>query len=123
MTNLIELDTNITFREQLGTETGPVVLANLFRLAPGDIESFVADVWTADAAFMRAQSGCLSVQLHRGVGPSGVLLNIAVWETAAQLGQAFGNPQFQVMLANYPDGVTISPHLFEKMAVPGICAG
>ena len=34
---------------------------------------------------------------------------------------AFGDPQFQATFARYPDSTLASPHLFQKVAVPGIC--
>jgi len=30
------------------------------------------------------------------------------------------HPQFQAMYARYPDSTVASPHLFQKVAVPGI---
>jgi hypothetical protein len=32
-----------------------------------------------------------------------------------------GDPQFQATFARYPDSTVASPHLFQKVAVPGIC--
>jgi hypothetical protein len=34
---------------------------------------------------------------------------------------AFGDPQFRATFARYPDSTVASPHLFQKVAVPGIC--
>jgi hypothetical protein len=34
---------------------------------------------------------------------------------------AFADPQFQATFARYPDSTVASPHLFQKVAVPGIC--
>jgi hypothetical protein len=50
-------------------------------------------------------------------------VNVAVWESAQSLGRAFSSPQFQALLARYPDTSTAAPHLFTKVAVPGICLG
>jgi len=31
-------------------------------------------------------------------------------------------PDFQSQLSKYPKSLVVSPHLFKKVAVPGICA-
>jgi hypothetical protein len=51
----------------------------------------------------------------------GVFLNHAVWESVAAFRNAFADPQFQATFARYPDSTVASPHLFQKVAVPGIC--
>jgi hypothetical protein len=50
-----------------------------------------------------------------------VFLNYAVWESVEAFRTAFGRPEFRSRLAQYPDSVVASPHLFEKIAVRGIC--
>jgi hypothetical protein len=50
-------------------------------------------------------------------------VNVAEWESARALGEAFRSPEFQSHAARYPDGAVASPHVFEKVAVPGICEG
>jgi hypothetical protein len=44
----------------------------------------------------------------------------AEWESARVLGEAFRSPEFQRRIASYPESVVASPHLFKKVAVPGI---
>jgi hypothetical protein len=34
---------------------------------------------------------------------------------------AFGHPEFRAKLATYPASAVASPHLFQTVAVPGIC--
>jgi hypothetical protein len=34
---------------------------------------------------------------------------------------AFSHPEFQAKLSAYPSSAVAAPHLFEKVAVPGIC--
>ena len=48
-------------------------------------------------------------------------MNVAEWDSAAALGAAFRSPEFQRRVAAYPESVTATPHVFEKVAVPGIC--
>jgi heme-degrading monooxygenase HmoA len=116
---LRELDERVTYMQQLGEETGPVVLINVFNVAPEDAERLL-EVWADDAAFMKRQPGYISSQLHRGTAGSTTFVNVAEWESARALGAAFRSAEFQQRLAEYPDSVVASPHLFEKVAVPGI---
>jgi len=51
----------------------------------------------------------------------GVFINYAVWESTEHFRKAFSNPEFQSNLDNYPASAVASPHLFKKVAVPGIC--
>jgi hypothetical protein len=46
---------------------------------------------------------------------------VAIWESAAALGRAIRSPEFQARIANYPETTVATPHVFEKVAVPGIC--
>jgi heme-degrading monooxygenase HmoA len=117
---LAEMDPRVSYREQLQQETGPVVLINTFTVAPEDVDRFLA-VWAEDAAFMKQQPGFISTQLHRGIGGSTTFVNVAVWESAQALRAAFTSPEFQAHVAHYPDSAVTHPHLFEKVAVPGIC--
>jgi quinol monooxygenase YgiN len=115
-----ELDAHVTFAEQLNQETGPVVLMNTFSVSPEDIDRF-PELWRENAAEMKRQPGFISAQLHRGIGGSGAFVNVAVWESAAALAAAVRSPEFQALNARFPDSVVARPHLFEKVAVPGIC--
>jgi len=101
---------------------GSVVLTNLFTLDAADEAAFL-EAWAADAAWMKARPGFISTQLHRALGESPAYLNYAVWETLDSFRAAFGDPAFRAKLANYPDSAVIAPHLFQRVAVPGICVG
>lgn len=117
---LAEMNDRVSFAEQLQKTTGPVVLINTFTVAPEDMDRLL-DVWAEDAAFMKRQPGYISTQLHRGIAGSTTVVNVAVWESAQTLRQAFFSPEFQATLARYPDSMVAQPHLFEKVAVSGIC--
>lgn len=118
---LNEMDQQITYMQQLQQDDDrPVVLMNQFNVAPEDVERFL-EVWAKDATFMKQQSGFISTQLHRGTAESTTFMNVAVWESAGALAVAFGSPQFQAAIARYPDKAVATPHLFAKLAVPGIC--
>src|SRR5499427_418450 len=117
---LREMDDQVTYAQQLRHDDGPVVLINQFTLAPGDAGQF-PQLWAADAAFMKQQPGFISTQLHRGTAGSTTYINVAVWESAVALGRAFGSPEFQARAARYPDSTVAAPHVFTKVAIPGIC--
>jgi len=119
---LREMDEQITYMEQLGEDTGPVVLINQFNVPPEEVERFL-EVWADDAAFMKSRPGFISTQLHRGIAGSTTFMNVAVWESARALGEAFRSPEFQQRAGRYPDDAVAAPHVFEKVAVPGICVG
>lgn len=117
-----EMDKNVTLFAQMELNIAPVILINKFTVAPQDVEQLLA-AWAADADWMRQQPGYISTQLHRGVGASCVFLNYAVWESIEDFKRAFTHPEFQARLSNYPESTVVSPHLFEKVAVPRICLG
>lgn len=117
---LREMDERTTYMQQLQEDDGPVVLMNQFNVAPEEVARFLA-VWAEDAAFMKQQPGFISTQLHRGIAASTTFMNVAVWESARALGDAFRSPEFQEAAARYPDSAVAAPHVFQKVAVSGIC--
>jgi heme-degrading monooxygenase HmoA len=121
MLQLTEMDDRVPLADQLTQEVGPVILINTFlQVAPSDVDALL-EAWAADAAYLKGQPGFISAQLHRGIAGSTVLCNLAVWESMAAFREAFGAPPFQASFAGYPDSTVALPHLFQKVAVPGIC--
>ena len=120
MLSVQEMDDRVSIRDQLGHETGPVILINTFKVAPEDADALL-EAWATDAAYLKQKPGFISTQLHRGVAGSSVFLNYAVWESMDAFRAAFTDPAFQATFANYPDSTVASPHVFQKVAVPGIC--
>jgi heme-degrading monooxygenase HmoA len=120
MIKLVEMDEKVTLSEQIERKTGPVILINKFNVKPEDTAQLLK-AWRADASYFKQQPGFISAQLHRGIGGSCVFINYAVWESTELFKQAFSNPEFKSKLSAYPDSTVTSPHLFEKVAVPGIC--
>ena len=96
------------------------MLVNPFILDKSDEFSFLK-VWQDDAEFMKRQPGFISTQLHRALGENATYLNYAVWESTAHFRAAFSHPEFQAKIASYPASAVAMPHLFKKVAVPGIC--
>ena len=121
MPEMRPMDPAFPIQQQLAVEAAPVVLVNLFLLAAADEQQFLA-AWTDDAHFMKAQPGFVSTQLHRALGDSPAYLNYAVWAFTAEFRAAFSHPEFRAKLANYPAQAIAQPHLFQTVAVPGICA-
>ena len=120
MTNFVEMDPKVPLSAQLADDSGHVVLINTFVVAPEDADA-LQEAWAGDAGVMKSQPGFISTQLHRGIAGSGVFLNYAVWQSTAHFRAAFSNPEFRARLGAYPAGATVSPHLFRKVEVPGIC--
>jgi heme-degrading monooxygenase HmoA len=120
MPMLRPLDPAFPIERQLSTEASAVVLINLFTVDKID-EPALLTAWAHDAEFMKLQPGFISTQLHRAIGGSCAYLNYAVWETTAAFRAAFGHPEFQSRLSAYPSSAVAAPHLFQKIAVPGIC--
>lgn len=96
-----------------------MILIKKINVKPEDVDE-VLKAWAEDAAFFK-KPGFISAQLHRGIGGSCVFVNYAVWESVGHLKQALSDPAFGSALVRYPDSVVASPHLFRKVAVPGIC--
>lgn len=114
------MDPAFPIDQQLAIPAAPVVLVNLFTLDPADEPEFLK-IWQDDAAFMKSQPGFISTQLHRAIGPNATYLNYAVWQSTEHFRDAFANPAFRAKLGAYPASATISPHLFRKVEVAGIC--
>jgi heme-degrading monooxygenase HmoA len=114
------LDPAFPIDRQLAVDASPAVLVNVFTLDKADEQTFLK-AWQDDAAFMKRQPGFVSTQLHRAIGESPTYLNYAVWESTAAFRAAFTHPGFRAKLSDYPSSAVASPHLFQKVAVPGIC--
>ena len=114
------LDPDFPIERQLAIEATSVVLVNVFTLDKADEQTFL-QAWQNDAAFMKQQPGFIWTQLHRAIGASPTYMNYAVWESTATFRAAFSHPQFRAKLSAYPSSAVASPHLFQKVAVPGVC--
>jgi heme-degrading monooxygenase HmoA len=120
MPQMRPLDPAFPIERQIAIDAAPVILVNVFTLDAADEEIFLK-AWADDAAFMKRQPGFISTQLHRAVGDSPTYLNHAVWEKTADFRAAFTHPEFRARLSAYPASAVASPHLFQKVAIPGIC--
>jgi heme-degrading monooxygenase HmoA len=120
MSLLRPLDPAFPIERQIAIEASPVVLVNVFTLAKADEQTFLK-IWQDVAEFMKRQPGFISTQLHRAIGENPIYLNYAVWESTAAFRAAFTHPEFRTKLSKYPSSAVASPHLFQKVGVPGIC--
>ena len=127
MAKFVEMDDSVKFKEQIGEKgiEGSIILINKFNVDPDKIEQFLKD-WAEDANRFKQQPGFIFTQLHKGIGKSSVFINYAVWESIAHYKEAINklvfSPQTQSRLLKYDDNsLAISPHLFQKVAVTGIC--
>ncbi|MGZ5500678.1 MAG: antibiotic biosynthesis monooxygenase family protein [Nitrososphaeraceae archaeon] len=126
MTRFVEMDNRVKFKDQIEEKIdGSVILINKFNVEPGKVEQFLKD-WGEDATNFKQQPGFISTQLHRGIGKSSVFINYAVWESIEHYKKAIKKILFssksQSPLLKYDDeSLVLSPHLFKKVNVRGIC--
>ncbi|WP_326599898.1 antibiotic biosynthesis monooxygenase family protein [Streptomyces sp. NBC_01803] len=120
MPQVAHLDPSTPMPAQLQEKTGPIVLVNTFFVPREAMDEFL-ELWGADARVMKSQPGFISTQMHRGTAGSQLLVNIAVWESTEALAKAHSSPEFRAASSKLPDGVIAHPHVFEKIAVEGVC--
>ena len=120
MVEIEEMGRATTFFEQMERTSGPVSVINKISVDPAEADDLIRH-WTIDFKMMSQQPGYISMQLYGGIGESGVYLNCSVWESVEDLQRAFARPEFQETLNGYPPSAIASPHVFEKLAVPGCC--
>jgi len=124
MAKFVEMDESNTLKDQMESEvTGPVILINKFNVKSDEVEQFLK-VWEEDATQFKNQAGFISAQLHKGIGKSTVFVNYAIWESLKHFKNAVDKvmgPDPQSLLNKYPKSLVVSPHLFKKVSVPGIC--
>lgn len=97
----------------------PVIIISKFNVKPQGTDQFLKA--SAASEIMRRQPGFISTQVHQGIGGSSILINYAVFESAESFKRASNHPDFLSRLSDYPSDTVVSPHLFKKLAVPGIC--
>jgi len=123
MLKMKELDSRITFQQQLQDKAAePVVLMILFTVGEHNAEAFQS-AWARDAAFTKEQPGFISAQLHQATSGDNLFLDYAVFESVASIEAMTQQPEFARLRAIYPDSAVASLHLFRRVAVPGICLG
>lgn len=121
MAKFVEMDEHVTLSRQMEEEgiSVPIILFNRFTINPEDVDGFLK-AWTDDATLMKQQPGFTSTQLHRGIAGSTTFVNYAVWDSVAAYKNAVSKVDVRSRLSNYPASTVVSPHLFKKVAIPGI---
>ena len=114
MVKIVEMDEKITLAKQLDEDVGPIVVMNRFNVGPDEVDEFLK-VFAKTTEIFKQQPGFISAQLHS------TFVNYVVWESAAHFKQAFNRPEFRSNMADVLPNTVMSPHLFKKVAVPGIC--
>ncbi len=118
-----ELDSPVSLEDQFKDNLDePVILMILFTVDPKNVEAFKV-AWAKDAAFLKAQPGYISAQLHQGICGSSMFLDYAAFESVAAFAATTRQPEFGPLRGVYPDSATASLHLFRRVAIPGICLG
>ena len=127
MAKFVEMDERVNFKDQIQEKEieGSVILINKFNVEPDKVEQFLKD-WAEEAMNFKQQPGFISTQLHKGIGKSSVFINYAVWESIEHYKEAVNkilfNSETRSSLLKYDDdSLVVSPHLFKKVHVPGIC--
>ena len=120
MVRIVEMDEDVTLKSQLEEDVGSVILLNKFTVRPEDVDQFLK-LFAATTEMFKQQPGFISAQLHRGIGGSSTFFNYVVWESAEHFKRAFNRPEFRSSMADLLPNTVMSPHLFKKVAVPGIC--
>jgi quinol monooxygenase YgiN len=121
MAKIVEMDERVSIFTQMEEDVGPVILINKFSVDPKEFDLFLKG-WATEAAKFKEQPGFISTQLHKGIGGSSTFVNYAVWESVSQFKKAVNNVMNpNDIMSAYPASTVASPHLFKKVAVPGIC--
>ena len=120
MVKIVEMDEKVMLGAQLEENISSVILLNKFTVKPEDVDEFLK-VFSTTTEFFKQQPGFISAQLHRGIAGSSTFFNYVVWESAEHFKRAFNRPEFRSRMADVLPNVVMSPHLFKKVAVPGIC--
>lgn len=120
MVMIKHLDPSTPFEAQLQKDSGPISMIETI-LVPRELQEKFLEIWKEDATYMKAQPGFISTQLHRGTADSQLIVNVAVWESTQALLKAFASPEFQSKAAQYSDDIIGYPHVFERVAVDGVC--
>ena len=120
MNKMESLDPSTTLASQFQEETGPIVLINTF-LVPREVADEFLVAWRDAALFMKSSPGFIWSQLRQGTADSQLVVNTSAWESTAALARAHADPRFRETASRFPEGIITYPHIFEKIAVEGIC--
>ena len=99
----------------------PVTLINIFEVAADDVDAFI-ERWQVRAGIMAAAPGFRDSRLHRAVasGTRFQVVNVAHWDSRADLEAAQSAPAFTASLKELGDDPTVrftaNPAVYEVVA-------
>jgi heme-degrading monooxygenase HmoA len=120
MVKIIEMDDSVKLGEQFEAEVEAVILMNKFNVGPDEIEEFLK-VFADTTKVSKQQPGFISAQLRRGIAGSCTFISYVVWESVADFRQAFDKPEFRENMVKVLPNTVMSPHLFKRVAIAGVC--
>ena len=120
MVKIIEMDDSVKLGEQFEAEVEAVILMNKFNVGPDEVEEFLK-VFADTTKVSKQQPGFISAQLRRGIAGSCTFINCVVWESVAHFRQAFDKPEFRENMVKVLPNTVMSPHLFKRVAIAGVC--
>lgn len=115
-----ELDPLTSLAVQMKSGEGPTVLNNLLTVGAAD-DTARLEAWNHGADFMKAQQGCISTQVHKGIAGRSTFANYAIWEDVESFRNAFTHPEFQRRIVDYPPRAVVRSHLFKKLIAKNHC--
>ncbi|MGA9319132.1 MAG: antibiotic biosynthesis monooxygenase family protein [Nitrososphaeraceae archaeon] len=120
MVKIIEMDDSVKLGEQFEAEVEAVILMNKFNVGPDEVEEFLK-VFADTTKVSKQQPGFISAQLRRGIAGSCTFISYVVWESVAHFRQAFDKPEFRENMVKVLPNTVMSPHLFKRVAIAGVC--
>ena len=114
------------FKDQIEEKIiGSVIWINKFNVEPNKVEQFLKD-WGKMLLTLNNNQDLFLHNSIEGLERVVYFINYAVWESMEHYKKAVNkirfSPESQSPLLKYDDNsLVISPHLFKKVAVPGIC--
>jgi heme-degrading monooxygenase HmoA len=102
----------------------PITLINIFEVPAEQVEDFIAQ-WRSRAQVMAAAPGFRDARLHRAASPQArfQLVNVAHWDSRADLDAAWGSGAFQDRLRALREDpqsrFSASPAVYEVVAELG----
>jgi heme-degrading monooxygenase HmoA len=118
---IVEMNEKVTLSTQLQQDVGAVIQISTYTVNPEDVDHFLKTWASAAEIAKKSMPGVISAQLHRGIAGSSVFVAYLVFESTEAIKQLNKNPDFPAILSTYPASTVVSPRLFKKVAVPGIC--
>ncbi|MFH8469078.1 antibiotic biosynthesis monooxygenase family protein [Streptomyces sp. NPDC017991] len=116
----VDLCPDVPLTEQFRATSGAFVLLQIFVVPDGEVDRAI-HAYQKTGAYMKSRNGYIQAQLHRGIGGSSVLVDLAVWESVGALRAVLLDPDFLAVSADYPAGTRCFRQVLRRAAVPNVC--